>query len=104
MEKTVTVEELVEAYKISGIKPKRCGFRSTEEDGTKCGCALTALALTLGFDFYDEQTVINFLILKGYEQGYLWSIAFGFDESDVNNIKDGYSVGLKAWKIIYGEN
>jgi len=50
----ITVEEIKEAYKKTGIKPMRKAFaeRRCEE---KCGCALTALACSVtSFEFIES--------------------------------------------------
>jgi hypothetical protein len=52
--KRITPQEVVEAYRKTGIKPIE-GYYLRDDDGVRCGCALGALYLAAGNPFNDME-------------------------------------------------
>jgi hypothetical protein len=97
--KRITPEEVVAAYKETGLKPVTDDFG---DERSKCGCALTALAYknnptvelhTILYDFADGE---DFSVLP-YDVQYIKDFISGFDRSSsLHKNTQGYQDGSAA--------
>jgi hypothetical protein len=101
--KRITPEEVVAAYKETGLKPVTEDFGNAVKN---CGCALTALTAMVHPD-----TEINDIIeafenddfpLVSYDRNYLIDFIAGFDESSCDDTQ-GYQDGHNARKAVSKE-
>jgi hypothetical protein len=94
--KRITPEEVVLAYKETGLKPVTDDFGNVR---SKCGCALTAIAYKnnptvelreIIWKFFNEE---DFNLLP-YDENYLYDFISGFDRSSLHNNTQGFQDGL----------
>ncbi|MGE6227579.1 hypothetical protein [Paenibacillus chitinolyticus] len=102
--KRITPEQVREAFKNTGLVPKKHTFG----DGRTCGCAITAIAVEskpgCHRNFYD------FVESMGYDGEYLYYFINGFDgKNNINFLKlseiylIGYRDGEAARRLIFME-
>jgi hypothetical protein len=96
--KRITPEEVVAAYKETGLKPVTDDFGNVR---SKCGCALTALAYKNNptVELYD--ILVNFADdedfgILPYDENYLYDFISGFDRSTLRKGTQGLQDGLAA--------
>jgi hypothetical protein len=96
----LTVEEALEAWRVSGLTPER-GAHSHDRH-RKCACVLEALASLAGFahwrDFGRQQ----------YGQEYTVGFMHGFDDigrldTDTDRYRQGYADGQAIAAAVFGE-
>lgn len=87
---TINPQSVLEAYRSLDIKPICKRWATTLEDGTKCGCALTALATAEGVAFSDilaadeDEYSYEFIAEKlGLSGDYISGFVYGYDKHPV---------------------
>lgn len=118
----ITPEQIVEAYKVTGIRPVTKEWGCVIDLG-RCGCPLTALATQHGFDWdeyvcdSDDEEVIRFLADKleldwSYLNGFYRGVDAAIIESWFNAqypgvdwlyFQEGYKHGSEAWGAVTKE-
>lgn len=111
----ITPEQVVEAYRVTGLKPVREDWITLDN---KCGCALTACMLHSGYSIdsinadieqccepvpeevlqLDNRYVIGFV--RGFDSGDDPTI--GWHDDDAKALGLGYADGTAAAKAVFG--
>ena len=99
----ITAEQVVEAYKKTGLTPARGVYFHNG-----CGCGLTAVTLTVDPEFFDKHPShfgIELAELLSINQSYMDGFIRGFDGGlPITQLffdpdyKDGYLDGASAWE------
>lgn len=119
--KRVTPDEVIEAYRATGLQPAVLDWAHFDVDGKPCGCALTALYFqkatyteNLGEKVYDlvdeirDDEAAPYLLFEehlGLDQHYTEGFALGFDgghllDTSETQKKAGYADGAETRKRI----
>ena len=104
-DKRISVEEVVQAYKVTGLKPKRGDFGI---DGLPC-CGIGAIGAKAGHASPWERRLYA---MDAFGAGYVHGFAHGFDgyEFSIENLKEdhiqryteGYADGQAAAIAVFG--
>lgn len=75
----ITVDRVQAAYEKSELRPVRKVFTRADEDGTKCGCGISALLIGEGHATFKE--VCHKAIHGGFDQLAKEKLGLNFDET-----------------------
>jgi hypothetical protein len=104
----ITPEEVVEAYRKTGLTPERTGMDWFSEDG-KCGCGATAVMKARNPDFCNSTLKFGDAIeLLGVSRPYLRGFVVGFDglspiDMDLQEYAQGYQDGVDSCRAAFQE-
>ena len=114
--KRITPEQVVEAYKQRGWRPRRSEWAVIDAEGNNCGCGLAVVA---GFDIYqlfeklnDYNTVHHSVVMANeldLNLDYVTGYTAGFDGlaaepwMDEETCRIGYEDGAAAWEAVSKE-
>jgi hypothetical protein len=110
----ITPEEVKAAYEKTGLRPMTEVFNGVMLDGTRCGCALTAVCIARGLADFDEleglddqlfdvgDAVFGALANCEEDREYLGQFIDGFDNyRDPDGASVAYMDGVEAARLIF---
>lgn len=99
----ITPEQVVEAYKATGLKPMR-GWYFQNKD---CACGLGAIAANGGCSRNEDRADRWLVRNGGFHHSYIGGFAGGFDGeqslvpgANAEEYKQGYADGQSAWNAV----
>ncbi len=103
----ITPEQVLEAYQKTGINPMRNDYCYLDDNGEKCGCAITAL-LTDKIGWEDTNSAIYTKVRLsayiseelGLESDYVEGFIYGFDGFSARKNTQGYVDGAQAKELV----
>ena len=112
--KRITAEEVLEAYRVTGLKPER-DISILKVDGRWCGCAMMAFAIVkkvvqlqrMKCAGAADMEMLNAMQASGFHVKYLIGFARGFDGKRQSKCckerRLGYSDGRAAAQAVFAE-
>jgi len=98
----ITPAEVIEAYRVTGLKPVRKTFRESDSSGkTISGCAMTAIALASGFDI-NKKCIADWADIN-FGGEYAGDFRAAFDGYEFKNVTPGYADGIACAAAVFGK-